>query len=109
VGELEEVGEDGTTAPRGGDELVEEVSEVASTTAESGGTQRASSDDVDENSVDSLPDIGGFAGDFESEGTEVVEEDDGDSTGSGRAREHGVNQDPEVIAKALQTVIKRDE
>jgi hypothetical protein len=109
AGELEEVGdEESAAAGEGGDELVEEVEEVA---ASSGAPDTSSSggEDVDENSVDALPDIGGFAGDFEAEGTEVVEDDEGGTSGSSRAREHGIQQDPEVIAKALQTVIKRDE
>ncbi len=115
-GDLEEVAEDGESAAAGDDELVEEVEEVAaappgSVDADSAASARNESEDVDENSVDALPDIGGFAGDFESEGAEVVEEDDrdGGSGGSSRARSHGIEQDPEVIAKALQTVIKRDE
>lgn len=109
AGELEEVtDEEAATAGEGGDELVEEVEEVAASSAATE-TSSPGGDEVDENSVDALPDIGGFAGDFEAEGTEVVEEDEGGTSGSSRAREHGIQQDPEVIAKALQTVIKRDE
>ncbi len=112
-GDLEEVAEDGESAAGGGDELVEEVEEVAAA-PDSAASARSGSEDVDENSVDALPDIGGFAGDFESEGAEgaeVVEEDDSNGSfgGSSRAQSHGIEQDPEVIAKALQTVIKRDE
>lgn len=112
--ELEEVAsaDDGETG--GDDGLVEEVEEVAAAPSSAGGESADSRPgaDIDENSVDKLPDIGGFAGEFEAEGTEVVEEDEtgfGGSGRSGHAGNHGVNQDPEVIAKALQTVIKRDE
>jgi hypothetical protein len=113
-GDLEEVAEDVESPAGGGDELVEEVEEVAAAPADSTASAKSESEDVDENSVDALPDIGGFAGDFESEGAEgaeVVEEDDsnGGFGGSSRAQSHGIEQDPEVIAKALQTVIKRDE
>jgi hypothetical protein len=118
-GDLEEVVEDGEPAAGDGDELVEEVEEVAApaaggTPSDSAASTKNGSKDVDENSVDTLPDIGGFAGDFESEGAEgaeVVEEDDGNDGfgGSSRAQSHGIEQDPEVIAKALKTVIKRDE
>ena len=113
-GDLEEVAEDVESPAGGGDELVEEVEEVAAAPTDSAASAKSTSEDVDENSVDALPDIGGFAGDFESEGAEgaeVVEEDDsnGDFGGSSRAQSHGIEQDPEVIAKALQTVIKRDE
>ncbi|MFP4565433.1 MAG: hypothetical protein ACLFNX_02960 [Spirochaetaceae bacterium] len=112
VGDLEEVAEDDETAADGGDELVEEVEEVAAAPADSPARTYGESEDIDENSVDTLPDIGGFAGDFESEGAVVVEENDSDGGfgGSGRGgRAHGVEQDPEIIAKALQTVMKRDE
>ena len=118
-GDLEEVAEDGESAAGDGDELVEEVEEVAAPAAggapsDAEAATKNGTKDVDENSVDTLPDIGGFAGDFESEGTEgaeVVEEDDSDGGfgGSSRAQAKGIEQDPEVIAKALKTVIKRDE
>ena len=118
-GDLEEVAEDAESAAGDGDELVEEVEEVAAPAAggapsDSEAATKNGTKDVDENSVDTLPDIGGFAGDFESEGTEgaeVVEEDDSDGGfgGSSRAQAQGIEQDPEVIAKALKTVIKRDE
>ncbi|NBF40867.1 MAG: hypothetical protein GVY14_10670 [Spirochaetes bacterium] len=113
-GDLEEVAEGVESPAGGGDELVEEVEEVAAAPTDSAASAKRESEDVDENSVDALPDIGGFAGDFESEGAEgaeVVEEDDsnGGFGGSSRAQSHGIEQDPEVIAKALQTVIKRDE
>ncbi|MGM0673909.1 MAG: hypothetical protein ACQETQ_04370 [Spirochaetota bacterium] len=97
-------------APATDDGLVEEVEEVAEAAPE---TPNAASgeDDMNENSVDTLPDIGSFAGDFESEGNEVVEdaEQTGTTGGGERASGSGVQQDPEVIAKALQTVMKRDE
>jgi hypothetical protein len=108
--ELEEVTDDEPPgSPEGEDELVEEVEEVSASSGASGAAAGSERDDVDENSVDTLPDIGGFAGDFAGEGTEVVEDDEGTSSGSSRAREHGIQENPEVIAKALQTVIKRDE
>jgi len=112
--ELEEVASADEAETGGDDGLVEEVEEVAAAPSATGGESADARPgaDIDENSVDKLPDIGGFAGEFEAEGSEVVEEDEtgfGGSGSSGRAGNHGVNQDPEVIAKALQTVIKRDE
>jgi len=116
VGELEEVEaaeeaeqseEASSVETSDGDELVEEVAEVGPESHSGAGPK--SEGEVDENEVDTLPDIGSFSGSFESEGTEVVEEDEQPTGGSGRAQSQGVEQDPEVIAKALQTVMKRDE
>jgi hypothetical protein len=110
VAELEEAEEPEEVGPVGDDDLVEEVSEVG-TESQRTAKPSAKEADVDENSVDTLPDIGSFSDDFESEGTEVVEEDEGAPRGGGssRSKGQGVEQDPEVIAKALQTVMKRDE
>lgn len=84
------------------EELVEEVSEV-----EEGGDNESSIPpkvpDVDLSSVDKLPDLDGFAGSFQEDGTvEVVDEDDDSVAMPG-------GQDAQTIAKAIQTVMKRDE
>ncbi|MFP4010146.1 MAG: hypothetical protein ACLFUM_00450 [Spirochaetaceae bacterium] len=123
--------------PRPVEELVEEVTEVGDSgrpgtsgggtgrgTGTGGGTgdsrgaggepapnppAASAADEVDDDSLDSLPDIGGFAGSFEGEGSETTEEEEVTGGAGKRDGGHGVDQDPEVIAKALQTVMKRDE
>jgi hypothetical protein len=93
--EVSEIGEDD-------EELVEEVSEVGEgDDAESAIPPRVP--DVDVSSVDKLPDLDGFVDSFQDEGTvEIVDED-----GDGVAMPGG--QDAQTIAKAIQTVMKRDE
>ncbi len=95
--DMEEVSEDSEE----GGELVEEVTEVGSEeAAESSVPPRVP--DVDVSSVDKLPDLDGFVDSFQDEGTvEIVDEDEGVSMPGG--------QDAQTIAKAIQTVMKRDE
>lgn len=83
-------------------DLVEEVTEVGQgDDAESSIPPRVP--DIDVSSVDKLPDLDGFADSFQDDGTvEVVDEDD-----DGVAMPGG--QDAQTIAKAIQTVMKRDE
>ncbi|MFP4431082.1 MAG: hypothetical protein ACOCW6_04515 [Spirochaetota bacterium] len=84
------------------EELVEEVSEVGQgDDVESPVPPRIP--DVDVSSVDKLPDLDGFVDSFQDDGTvEIVDEDD-----DGIAMPGG--QDAQTIAKAIQTVMKRDE
>lgn len=56
-------------------------------------------DSVDADSVDHLPDVGGF-----SDGFSDVDEPDSGSDGSTRSGD----QDPAMMARALQTMLKRD-
>ncbi len=86
----------------GDEELVEEVSEVGQgEDVESPVPPRVP--DVDISSVDKLPDLDGFVDSFQDDGTvEIVDEDD-----DGVAMPGG--QDAQTIAKAIQTVMKRDE
>ena len=86
----------------GGEELVEEVTEVEEG-EESGTTIPPKVPDVDVSSVDKLPDLDGFVETFQDDGTvEVVDEDDDSVAMPG-------GQDAQTIAKAIQTVMKRDE
>jgi hypothetical protein len=93
--EVSEIGEDD-------EELVEEVSEVGQgDDVESPVPPRVP--DVDVSSVDKLPDLDGFVDSFQDDGTvEIVDEDE-----DGVAMPGG--QDAQTIAKAIQTVMKRDE
>jgi hypothetical protein len=86
----------------GDEELVEEVTEVEQ--GEDSGTPIPPKvPDVDVSSVDKLPDLDGFVETFQDDGTvEVVDEDDGSVAMPG-------GQDSHTIAKAIQTVMKRDE
>jgi len=70
-------------------------------------------------SVDELPDIGGFEGAFEGGGPAASEDSDGEglsdytsssSSRSSRSLPEGLEagNDPAQIAKAMQTMLKRD-
>ena len=59
-------------------------------------------DSIDVSGVDQLPDVGGYSDAFEgSEGIASVGESEGNRSSSG--------QDPALMARALQTILKRDE
>jgi len=97
---------------RGGEESVETSnteSGVAEETApstesgESSSTEQPSSVGTDE--LDELPDVGRFAEDFTSDGTPQSPQDSGPSN-SGSVESNG--QDPAMIARALQTMLKRE-
>lgn len=118
LGEGQQSGEDRDSSG----ELIEEVEEVA---AEEGGDtphehtprhERASAEVTGED-IDQLPDVGGFADTFEdapddgagaagSEGGAFASEglNSGSSSSEGRS-----DQDPETMARAIQTLLRRDE
>ena len=106
----------------GGDELIEEVEEVSA--AESGSNEsvetpphdRAGSDARTED-IDSLPDVAGLSDGFEessASGDEAAQRSgegaEGNAfggTSSGSSRRRG-DQDPETMARAIQTALGRD-
>jgi hypothetical protein len=99
--EMEAVSEEVSEDAEEGGELVEEVTEVGREEA-ADSTMPPRVPDVDVSSVDKLPDLDGFVDSFQDDGTvEVVDEDEGVSMPGG--------QDAHTIAKAIQTVMKRDE
>ena len=85
------------------DDLVAEAEEVeADVERKTPAHTRDPSDGIDADGVDRLPDADGFHDTFEEvEGIDSANGEDGPS----RSR----NQDPAVMARALQTVLKRDE
>ncbi len=97
---------------RGGEETVE-TSKTQSDPAEEGETGNDSGDSVSTepprsvgaDELDELPDVGRFAEDFTSDGATQSLQDTGPSS-SGSAESNG--QDPAMIARALQTMLKRE-
>jgi uncharacterized membrane protein YgcG len=109
--------------PSASDQLVEEVAEAtadgdeeASETA--GQPKEAATETEESRSVDSLPDIGEFSETFES-GDSGSSSKSGNQSGSGQYSSSGESsgegprgsgsEDPAAIARAIQTVLKRDE
>jgi hypothetical protein len=95
--------EDGATAERQEQSESETESEPVKESGESNAADTpplAADDEVDE-----LPDVGKFAEAFASDGTPDSTQDLG-SPASDAAKSNG--QDPEMIAKALQTMLKRE-
>ena len=85
------------------DDLVAEAEEVeADQNRELPAAAPDPADSIDVSGVDQLPDVGGYSDAFEgSEGIASVDESEGS---------HGSNeQDPALMARALQTILKRDE
>ena len=62
-------------------------------------------EDVDEDTMDRLPDLGGFSSAFEGDdgAAQVDNSDWSEDSGAGGG------EDPKLIARALQTMLKRDE
>lgn len=100
-----------------GGDLIAEVSEErhAPRASEAAGGEGSFSEDAFYQGVERLPDIGGFSEQFQesdSDGT-VVAEDGGAKapSGSGGRSSDGNkgNMDPELIAKAIRTALKKDD
>ena len=80
-----------------GDDLVAEAVPIEATESD----HRDPTDSIDPSGVDRLPDVGGFADSFDVPETVTT----GEGTGSrGGSSDH----DPAVMARALQTMLKRD-
>ena len=96
-------GRDSDAEPESADDLVVEAEEL-----EADDVRRATvsgpdpADDIDVNGLDQLPDVGGYSGAFESSDRVSLGDEDDGSTRSGV-------QDPALVARALQTMLKRDE
>lgn len=116
----------GETRPSGGDDLVEEVEEQgdsgehdlpgSSGDGVDGDDQNDRSSRIDNSDLDEMPDIGSFAGSFVSPGDDGEEQgEEGFSDGPSPARGEGSSSrgsdghDAAQIAKALRTMIARDE
>lgn len=86
------------------EELEESAVEQSETIIEGAPSEEVS---ISAQEVDELPDIGGFAGNFSSPLDENEDEDT--EIESGESKEVGnAGNDPAAIAKALQTMLKRD-
>lgn len=97
----------------GDDELVDELEESPGEFEEDRGgseTRSRSSDvldDVDDQALDRLPDLGGFASSFE--GSNEASSEFSEESGAGESGPIGPGgEDPKLIARALQTMLKRD-
>jgi hypothetical protein len=125
LGEIDEESEEGA-------DFVEEVEETVGETenSEEGrenedyGTSEESTDETTEfiptditSDIDTLPDIGELSGSFEGgEGSDMQDYDGGSTGGSGGGRSGrsstvdvlGEEKDPQEIAKAVQTILKKE-
>jgi hypothetical protein len=112
------------SAGSAGDELIEEVEEVSSAQSASEGPvetppQERAGESVRSEDIDSLPDIGGLGDGFENgagagdgaAGTSSGEGAEGTAFGETRSSSSPgrSDQDPETIARAIQTVLERDQ
>ena len=94
-------------AASGSDEGLEELAsddlvvEAAESRGDSGVVPADPADSVDPGLVDSLPDVGGFADSFDA--PETI-----GASNESTSRNRSVDHDPAMMAKALQTVLKRD-
>ncbi len=95
------------------DGIVDELEESSTPLEQSEGLDSSEPDnaaksdvieDVDDDTMDRLPDLGGFSSAFEGDDGAVQV----DSTDSGHESDGG-GEDPKVLARALQTMLKRDE
>jgi hypothetical protein len=93
-----ESGSDDALEELASDDLVEEAADTRSGSAVA---SQDPADSVEPGSVDSLPDVGGFSDAFDAP------ESISSSAASGGKSRSG-DHDPEMMAKALQTMLKRD-
>ncbi len=89
------------------------VEEVEESTAELGDDAFHTDDEPAEESgdrIDELPDIGGFAGSFvnSAQNGDAGDSEDYDDYGSAPKSSKNAGNDPAAIAKALQTMLKKD-
>lgn len=106
-------------APIGGDEFVEEVEEVSSDGVEESEPivppQEEAAETEEPGSGDDLPNIGEFSETFqEDRSNQSSATDQGSNIGnlgesSGQGPQGSGNEDPAAIARAIQTVLKREE
>ena len=107
----------------GADELIEEVEEVTSGEEPSSDSNQTpwhdkATAEVSSSDIDALPDIGGLSesfGESQEEGTGGQEHATGESSGmtdlgggSSGSSQSRSDQDPETIARAIQTVLRRE-
>lgn len=78
-------------------ELVDEIVE----------TDMADENDQVPGNIDALPDMGVFSNSFEN--AEDIDGDDSSSSGAVTLDIMGEEQDPELVAKALRTMVKKDQ
>ncbi|MCK5152878.1 MAG: hypothetical protein KAQ93_00845 [Spirochaetales bacterium] len=83
-----------------GNELVDEI-------VESGDTAETGENDQVPGNIDVLPDMGVFSNSFENE--EDVNGNDSSSAGAVTLDIMGEEQDPELVARAVRTMVKKDQ
>ena len=90
------------------DPLVQEVEELSVDDVPGHGPVDEDETDMADDTIDNLPEIGGFAESFRTGSDESSDYDGVSSSPASKGKEKDVAGDARVMAKALQTIMKRD-